>query len=549
MRKIAALSVVCGLGLGGCTSSVGIKEYNEEPNVNILLPTDGAEVNEGDQVDFQGNVKDDNTPAELLIVQWASSIDGVLSEESLPDATGLVTFSTSSLSVGNHTILLKGIDERGEEGQYTIQLTVVDVPDAPTIQVVHPISGEAGEEGVEFGFSAQVSDEQDDPGDMLVQFYSNLSGTEPFCTPVADAAGLAACDYALEPGDHTLTFRVTDSDGLDISANVLFPVLSTMDVDNDGDGFTENQRDCDDANPAVNALATEVYNNIDDDCDNLIDEGTENFDDDFDGQRELDGDCDDDDNSTYLGAPETCDARDNDCDFIVDESTQCYDDDGDGYTEVFGDCDDTSALALPGGSEVEDGLDNNCDGTIDEGTPAYDDDLDGYSENAGDCNDANNSINPLGTETCDGYDNDCNGSADEENSTGCSTYYYDSDGDGYGRGDISSRCLCAPASGYTSPYPSDCYDYNASANPSATTPSSSSRGDGSFDWNCDGNETKQDTSVGNCSWSFFSCAHVGGWQSVPACGNSNNYITGCSLSGFANTSCDDNTQTRTQSCL
>lgn len=43
--------------------------------------------------------------------------------------------------------------------------------------------------------------------------------------------------------------------------------------DDDLDGFTEVEDDCDDANAAVNPLAAEVLGNgIDDDCDHLIDE-------------------------------------------------------------------------------------------------------------------------------------------------------------------------------------------------------------------------------------------------------------------------------------
>ena len=44
-------------------------------------------------------------------------------------------------------------------------------------------------------------------------------------------------------------------------------------VDDDGDTFSEVQNDCDDDDAAVNPLATEVAGNeIDDDCDHLIDE-------------------------------------------------------------------------------------------------------------------------------------------------------------------------------------------------------------------------------------------------------------------------------------
>jgi len=58
---------------------------------------------------------------------------------------------------------------------------------------------------------------------------------------------------------------------------------------------------------------------------------------------------------------------DNDCDGLVDEGTNYYDDDGDGYTEADGDCDDGDPHVHPGHGEDPDGLDNDCNGQVDEG--------------------------------------------------------------------------------------------------------------------------------------------------------------------------------------
>ena len=44
------------------------------------------------------------------------------------------------------------------------------------------------------------------------------------------------------------------------------------DVDDDGDGFTENQGDCDDSNSTMYPGAEEFCNNADDDCDGEIDD-------------------------------------------------------------------------------------------------------------------------------------------------------------------------------------------------------------------------------------------------------------------------------------
>lgn len=179
--------------------------------------------------------------------------------------------------------------------------------------------------------------------------------------------------------------------------------------DDDADGFTEEDGDCSDADPSVYPGAEEdMTNGIDDDCDGVVDAGTTDAD--GDGYAIEGGDCDDLDPAVHPGALETPDANDEDCDGLTDEGTEVYDDDGDSYSEIEGDCDDANYFTRPGVTESADGIDNDCDGTVDEGTARYDDDRDGYSEEGGDCNDANSAIRPGIYEVPgDGIDNNCDG--------------------------------------------------------------------------------------------------------------------------------------------
>ena len=57
-------------------------------------------------------------------------------------------------------------------------------------------------------------------------------------------------------------------------------------------------------------------------------------------------------------------------------------------------------------------------------------DGDGYKQKQ-DCDDSNAEINPDAAEICDGLDNDCDDETDED-AEDASTFYADSDGDGYG---------------------------------------------------------------------------------------------------------------------
>ncbi|MFT6819939.1 MAG: hypothetical protein ACJATT_003763 [Myxococcota bacterium] len=192
----------------------------------------------------------------------------------------------------------------------------------------------------------------------------------------------------------------------------------TVGYDDDNDGASENEGDCNDSTDAVGPFAAEVFGNgLDDDCDGVIDQGT--TDGDSDGVSPGGGDCDDSRADVRPGARELADGVDNDCDGDIDEGTSVYDDDGDGYCEstlaacvdgaLGGDCDDSNSLISPSGSEPLDGRDNNCNGIIDEGTRAYDDDGDSFTENGGDCDDNRPDVNPAtGEVRGNGRDDDCN---------------------------------------------------------------------------------------------------------------------------------------------
>ena len=89
------------------------------------------------------------------------------------------------------------------------------------------------------------------------------SGLQPFTLKVSDGCPLYGYDAFV--------------------AAIDFP-LSPADID--GDGFDENQGDCNDNNKAIFPQAFEVHDGFDNDCDGIIDEGTVVWDDDCDGYCE-----------------------------------------------------------------------------------------------------------------------------------------------------------------------------------------------------------------------------------------------------------------------
>ena len=147
----------------------------------------------------------------------------------------------------------------------------------------------------------------------------------------------------------------------------------------------------------------------------------------------------------------------------------------DRYTHIDGDCDDGDAAVSPTATEVCNELDDNCNGAVDESGGAEtwyaDSDGDGHGDpdaptsactqpagtvdSSDDCDDTNAAVSPAGIELCNGIDDDCNGEIDD-NPTDTSTWYADSDGDGYGDPSVSVEA-CPPGDGWVA-NSDDCND-------------------------------------------------------------------------------------------
>ena len=293
-----------------------------------------------------------------------------------------------------------------------------------------------------------------------------------------------------------------------------------------------NPGDCKDGDPAINPGVQEICDDIDNDCDLVVDNGC---DEDKDGYCNSlaklvgspkvcpsgGGDCDDTDGNVNPAKAEICgNGKDDNCNGSQNDqgAVGCAnhwpdaDDDAFGDNSVSpqclceakgaikatnnGDCNDKSADVNPLISEKCDDLDNDCDGKTDEGC---DDDKDGYCDaimetvgspaicqkGSGDCNDEDpNVYKGKSSEICDGKDDDCNGVADN----GC-----DKDQDGFCDG---AKIVASPPPPVCAKGGGDCDDLNYDANPAATEVCNNS-----IDDNCNGS-TNDEKAVG-CSDFYF----------------------------------------------
>ena len=297
-----------------------------------------------------------------------------------------------------------------------------------------------------------------------------IHGTDPLASD-SDTDGLTDLqeifNYATNPMNSD-----SDNDGLSDGLEVNYWGTNPLDYDPDADNdLFYHFQDCNDNNPDVNPGTYERLNGIDDDCDDLTDEGFNFTDRDSDGlldwpeyhihgtdfedadtdddgledgievetygsnplsydpDSDADGyhwflDCDDEDEYRNPALPELLDNKDNDCDLVNDDGFWDLDSDSDGlddYDEYHnvtsnpydGDTDDDG---LPDGLEVKTYGSN----------PLWadpDDDGDGWYWFQ-DCQDDDAERAPLLAESLDAKDNDCDDQVDEDFRT------IDSDQDG-----------------------------------------------------------------------------------------------------------------------
>lgn len=191
---------------------------NTRPSCTITAPQEGSAGPQGDTVHFTGTAQDPDIDSSLLQVSWNSDKDGVIGS-SIVDSQGRVSFSFSGLSVNTHNIAMTVEDEVGATCIATVNYTV-GTP--PSITIDSPLSGFVYEEGESIHFQATVSDGQDQPHELTLDWAIDGSS---YSTIGATSSGIAQWFSSQIPtGTHILMLTATDQDGLTDSQQVTFTV-------------------------------------------------------------------------------------------------------------------------------------------------------------------------------------------------------------------------------------------------------------------------------------------------------------------------------------
>ena len=442
-RTLRDLYALCALSSGviaasGCKPDTGLKIHEDPPTVTILSPADADTFVEETEMALRVQLDDNDDGVESLEVQWRSDVSGSLDGEGELDGK-THTFVTSGLSLGPHNLIVEAIDPDGNTAEDAVLISMV-ANSAPQIVVTAPAVDSLWSDNDTVWVAVKVSDHEEPAAALRLSW--TLDGVAVLdATSSSDEAGQAAHGFEdLSLGVHEVGVTVMDAQGATGTTSISWTVVYG---DEDGDGYISDVvggEDCDDNNADIHPDATEVCDEVDNDCDTLIDADDPSLEGGYVGHLDEDGDG--------FGA--------------TDELFSC---EWGILIEDGSDCDDSNDAVHPDATEICDAIDNDCDGAIDQDDSDTDQDGDGHSVCENDCDDDDDAIHPDATEICDGIDNDCDGTIDGETAVDALTYYRDADGDSYGDADSPLRS-CELPTGYTSDT-SDCDDSNDEVNPIA----------------------------------------------------------------------------------
>ncbi|MEO0601814.1 MAG: putative metal-binding motif-containing protein, partial [Myxococcota bacterium] len=245
-----------------------------------------------------------------------------------------------------------------------------------------------------------VVDADNDGHDATVDCDDNDASVFPGATELCNAID-DDCDDAIDEGVTTDFYVDFDEDGYGDRTDT--PVAACTAPT----GRVADASDCDDGDDAISPDAIELCNDVDDDCNDMVDDGL---------MVDFYPDTDDDGFGDAATTPVSA------CAAPADHVANGMD------------CDDTTDAVFPGATEVCNGIDDDCVDGVDDGLVFEDwypdTDGDGYGNaqaapinacsgpvdhvaNGADCDDTTDTISPAKVEVCNGIDDDCAGGVDD----------------------------------------------------------------------------------------------------------------------------------------
>lgn len=148
---------------GLCQTSVQVL-VGTPPQLTVSSPTSGAILSSNSSISFSASVSDQEDIASNIDLSWESDIDGVFSTQGA-NSNGNISFSTSSLSVGEHNITVTATDSTGLTDSTSFPIRINTPPTAPQVSIT-PDPADANDD-----LLAVASGSTDADGDMISYAY------------------------------------------------------------------------------------------------------------------------------------------------------------------------------------------------------------------------------------------------------------------------------------------------------------------------------------------------------------------------------------------
>ncbi|MCP4870374.1 MAG: hypothetical protein GY898_16850 [Proteobacteria bacterium] len=277
------------------------------PTIQVVSPAEATFYHDWQELEVTVRVFDSEQPPDSMYIEMF--LGDLLIEDEFPDENGFATF-------------LIDIDDHQPPLPSGLQPFTVRVTDGCPLfgydtfvaAIEYPLSSSDVDGD---GFDVNQGDCNDNSRDVFPQNVEVLDGLDNDCDGSVDESTIVwddDCDgYCESPpclGQGPAPDPLTVCTGL-ASDSADFSDCNDSVADLDGDTFVDGG--------AISPATEEALNFIDDNCNGITDEGTSFYDDDGDGQTEALGDCNDDSEDVFAGAAEWCDEIDNDCDGVIDD--------------------------------------------------------------------------------------------------------------------------------------------------------------------------------------------------------------------------------------
>lgn len=201
-----------GYGLVDAYKAADIGPPNDPPVVSIISPADASTEDSGAMLIFEGNAMDPEDET-LTAIAWTSSIDG--------DIGSGDSFSSSTLSDGEHTITASVTDSGSKTGSASVNITVGNPPaTATTVSVASITYDTAGGKNQDKNLLITVALEDDlgDPvGGASVSMTLSLLDSSSSWTGTGTTGGSGAVTFTLRnarSGSYTTTVNDVTAGGL-----------------------------------------------------------------------------------------------------------------------------------------------------------------------------------------------------------------------------------------------------------------------------------------------------------------------------------------------